>query len=801
LTAAASAGGGRVYLPPATYVVTNLTIDSYVTLQGAGHGSILQSKAASTGYILALTTPASSQQVHIRDLTLKPNVGTCGGINLDNTGFGTSIDPLHVVENVVVLNAGGDAFRFDNSMRELKVIGCYAHYSGGYGFYVGAGTTDSRFIGNTVGPSTSHAYEIIGNNNNFIGCKAFYAGYNGSIWNTTSIGFHLNGTNYSTLTSCSAQQNALHGFSVESCSRVTMVGCESDTNSAGTTTGVGINTYWSTYCVISDNTGANNGILSPGAQKYGLQVDGTQTGTCFIGNTITGSSGDFGYVSGSGYMLISSAIADLSGIPTKINDVTQFALAGATSGTTTVTPAAIASGTWSLPATTDTFVGKATTDVMTNKTLTTPVVNGTITGTGQATAATVSTIMMRDSSGNSNIINMFEGFRTTATAAGTTTLTIADTQIQEFTGVTTQTVKLPTTSIPAGAQYIIVNSSTGAVTVQSSGANTINILAAGTTGVYTALVATPTTAANWSVQYMGAAVASGKKLSASNTLTLAGTDGTTMTFPSTSSTVMTLASTDTITGAKTFSTAPVINALPTGTAVASAATASTVMTRDSSGNANVNSIFEGFATTATAAGTTALTIASKQIQVFTGVTTQTVTLPTTSIAAGAQYQIINNSTGKVTVQSSGANTILIMDGLSSAIFTAVVATPTTAANWTTSYVSSVSRQNDTTNSIVTGARVETGWGVFAQAAISKKTESVTFGAAFATAPIVTVTYAGDQTGGTVAYGNGGDTVKGPVSIKVTAVSTTAFTLYAQPSDASSWGATDNVYYTWTAIGS
>lgn len=49
------------------------------------------------------------------------------------------------------------------------------------------------------------------------------------------------------------------------------------------------------------------------------------------------------------------------------------------------------------------------------------------------------------------------------------------------------------------------------------------------------------------------AVADGKTFTASNTLTLAGTDSTTMTFPSSSSTVMTLASADTKTGTITLS--------------------------------------------------------------------------------------------------------------------------------------------------------------------------------------------------------------------------------------------------------
>jgi hypothetical protein len=199
------------------------------------------------------------------------------------------------------------------------------------------------------------------------------------------------------------------------------------------------------------------------------------------------------------------------------------------------------------------LVGDTDTQTLTNKTLTTPVITGLPTGTGLASGATASTIMTRDGSSNAAASNLFIGFATTATAAGTTTLTIASKQIQVFTGSSTQTVKLPTTSIVAGVQYQIINQSSGAVTVQSSGANNIIILPANTSALLTALVATPTTAANWYAEYLGLNAATGKALTVSNSLTLAGTDGTTMTFPTGSDTLMGRASTDTMTN-KTFDT-------------------------------------------------------------------------------------------------------------------------------------------------------------------------------------------------------------------------------------------------------
>jgi hypothetical protein len=202
-------------------------------------------------------------------------------------------------------------------------------------------------------------------------------------------------------------------------------------------------------------------------------------------------------------------------------------------------------------------------------TLTTPVFTGLPTGSGVASAATASTLVSRDANANVLAANFIEGFRTQATAAGTTTLVVGDTYTQVFTGSSTQTCKLPTTSIVAGQQYLIINQSSGAVTVQSSGSNTITILAANTSAVFTAVVATPTTAANWSSLYLADIVASGKSLTVSNTLTLAGTDATTMTFPSTSATIARTDAANTFTGVQTMTspalTTPVLGTPSSGT--------------------------------------------------------------------------------------------------------------------------------------------------------------------------------------------------------------------------------------------
>ena len=96
----------------------------------------------------------------------------------------------------------------------------------------------------------------------------------------------------------------------------------------------------------------------------------------------------------------------------------------------------------------------------------------------------------------------------------------------------------------------------------------------------------------------------------------------------------------------------------------------------------INNFVLGYTTTATAAGTTTLTNTSNNQQIFTGSSTQTVVMPVAStMTVGTRYVIENNSTGNLTVNSSGSNLIAtVIPGTSIKIIN-ILTSGTTAASW------------------------------------------------------------------------------------------------------------------------
>lgn len=121
----------------------------------------------------------------------------------------------------------------------------------------------------------------------------------------------------------------------------------------------------------------------------------------------------------------------------------------------------------------------------------------------------------------------------------------------------------------------------------------------------------------------------------------------------------------------------------------------------------------GYTTTATANGTTALSNSSTLVQYFTGTSNQTVTLPAvTGLALGWEFRIINESTGTLTVNSSGGNLVVSIPAGIGATVTCILTTGTTAASWTHSF-------NDFNTSTMPVALGGTGAATFTSGALLK----------------------------------------------------------------------------------
>jgi hypothetical protein len=259
------------------------------------------------------------------------------------------------------------------------------------------------------------------------------------------------------------------------------------------------------------------------------------------------------------------------------------------------------------------------------------------------TTPTAGALATWDANGNLSANNFLDGLTVIVSAAGTTTLTVASTHYQLVNGSTTQTIILPVVAtLVKGQSYYIINTSSGVVTVQSSGLNNIQAMAANTVMLVTFNNTAGTAAASWT-----ATLYSSSGIVIPVTIAQGGTGVTSVTIS------------------------------PTASAWAG---------WDANSNLSANNFNQGYATTATAAGTTTLTVASAGQQYFTGATTQTVLLPVTStLVLGQNYLIVNNSSGAVTVQSSGGNTISVIGAGTQGRFTVILTSGTSASSWNSSY--------------------------------------------------------------------------------------------------------------------
>ncbi len=115
------------------------------------------------------------------------------------------------------------------------------------------------------------------------------------------------------------------------------------------------------------------------------------------------------------------------------------------------------------------------------------------------TVPTATTIASWDANKNMSAVGFIAAYTTTVTASQTTTLTVGSNQQQYFTGSTAgQIVQMPVTStLVLGQSWMIVNNSSVAITINSSGSNLILTLPAASETTVTCILTSGTTAASW----------------------------------------------------------------------------------------------------------------------------------------------------------------------------------------------------------------------------------------------------------------------------------------------------------------
>jgi hypothetical protein len=125
---------------------------------------------------------------------------------------------------------------------------------------------------------------------------------------------------------------------------------------------------------------------------------------------------------------------------------------------------------------------------------------------------------------NPIISNIRQGYSTTVTAAGTTTLTVTSNRVQLFTGSTTQVLSLPAPqTMTLGMEFIIINNSTGSIEVRAANAATVITVLPGTVASCISIDLTAGNgAAGWNAEVVGFSTVTGTGsvvLSASPTFT------------------------------------------------------------------------------------------------------------------------------------------------------------------------------------------------------------------------------------------------------------------------------------------
>ena len=249
--------------------------------------------------------------------------------------------------------------------------------------------------------------------------------------------------------------------------------------------------------------------------------------------------------------------------------------------------------------------------------------------------------------------NTSQGYTTTATSAGTLTLTSTSTYLQFFTGSTTHTVVLPVTStLQQGTGYEFHNNSTDVITINSSGGNLVATVQSAQTVQVTCILVTGTTAASWDADVTGGTSSTG-----TGALVFA-------TSPTLTTPVLGTPSSVTLTNATGLPISGITSSTTTALGVGSIEL----------GHASDTTLARGAAGRLTVEGVNIVTVSSTDTLTNKTLTSPTLTTPNIGVATGTSLATTNirvgvtaageidTSSGNLTIDSAGG-TVTVDDNL------------------------------------------------------------------------------------------------------------------------------------------
>jgi hypothetical protein len=272
---------------------------------------------------------------------------------------------------------------------------------------------------------------------------------------------------------------------------------------------IGAPTLGASYSLTLPNTDGTNGyvLTTDGSGILSWEAPGTGNITSVSGTAgrITSSGGANPVINIDTAYTGQNSIITLGNITTGTWNATNISLGkggtGSSLSATDGTMLCIAGGTGAQTAvgTTGQLLVSGGTGVPTWSN-TVPNIN-TFSDTTDSTSSSTGALVVNGGLGifkNANASSFNQGYTTTATAAGTTTLNVSSTYYQFFTGTATQTVVMPLAStLSLGRTWTIVNTSAFYIIVKSSGNNEILNLPSNYQCMVTCILTSGTTAASW----------------------------------------------------------------------------------------------------------------------------------------------------------------------------------------------------------------------------------------------------------------------------------------------------------------